>query len=71
MNTPYSILDLINTQDFTERKIRTEANVQAMLLGPIQSKNYFESVARLVQNRKDAKAWVVISRYHVQKGSRL
>lgn len=71
MNTPYTIAQLLSASDFKDRMFKTEANVQKLMLGPIQSKKYFESVAKLCQNKEDKLAWVTLSKYHRAAGSRI
>jgi hypothetical protein len=64
MKAPYSPQDIYRLKSFTERKIRTEANVQALMLGPIQARKYFESIAILSQERDNMAALRIIEKYH-------
>ena len=68
----YPINTILCESDFCERRIMIEANIKKLMLGSVQSKRYYESVAILIQYRfysqkSQDKAMETLRRYHGKK----
>jgi hypothetical protein len=61
---PYSVDHIISEIDYKYRDLKIEANVQALMLGPSQSRRYYELIATILNHKPTVdRAFNELSKY--------